>query len=151
MWVQPFCGSQASTVHGLLSSQVTAVPGLQAPLLQASPAVQALPSSHTPVRALNTQPFCASQPSTVQGLPSLHVALEPAVHLPPWQLSPWVHALPSLQGAATLPWMQPDLGSQLSVVHGLASSQPRGPPGWQLPAAQLSPLVQALPSVQFPV
>ena len=125
-------------------------PGLHAPALQASPLVQALPSSHPLVKALNTHPFWASQPSSVQGLPSLQVALEPALHLPPWQLSPWVQALPSLQGAATLPWTQPVLGSQLSVVQGLASSQPSGAPDWQLPAAQASPLVQALPSLQEP-
>jgi hypothetical protein len=47
-WVTaPVAASQASTVHGLLSSTGTGVPGTQAPLpLQVSVVVQAFPSSH---------------------------------------------------------------------------------------------------------
>jgi hypothetical protein len=42
--------------------------------------------------------------------------------------------------------MQPILGSQLSSVHGLASLQPAAFPPAQLPVAQVSPMVQGLPS-----
>jgi hypothetical protein len=34
------------------------------------------------------------------------------------------------------------------LVQGLLSSQLTGVPGWQLPPAQTSPVVQALPSLQ---
>jgi hypothetical protein len=47
--VQPVAGSQASTVHGLVSTQFTAGPPLQTPELQVSPEVQALPSLHETV------------------------------------------------------------------------------------------------------
>jgi hypothetical protein len=46
VWTQPVAGSQESSVHGLLSSQPTAVPGWHDPPPQVSFAVQALPSSH---------------------------------------------------------------------------------------------------------
>jgi hypothetical protein len=39
-------------------------------------------------------------------------------------------------------------GSQLSVVHTLASLQLTGVPARQLPKAQASPVVQVLPSSQ---
>ncbi len=44
--------------------------------------------------------------------------------------------------------VQPVLGSQLSVVHELASSQSAAGPGMQVPAVQKSLSVQALPSRQ---
>jgi len=42
-------GLQLSSVHGLLSLQTTALPGLQLPFWQASPTVQAVPSLHVAV------------------------------------------------------------------------------------------------------
>ena len=50
--------------------------------------------------------------------------------------------------AMALMWMQPLFGSQLSLVHGLLSSQVCTPPPTQLPAAHASLWVQALPSSQ---
>jgi hypothetical protein len=46
VWTQPpSCGLQLSSVHGLLSSQLTGVPA-QTPLEQTSPVVHGLPSLH---------------------------------------------------------------------------------------------------------
>ena len=44
--------------------------------------------------------------------------------------------------------MQPETGSQLSVVQMFPSLQLIVVPDWQLPPLQTSPLVQALPSSQ---
>ena len=93
---------QLSVVHGLLSSQLP---------------------------ALAMQPTVPLQPSGVHGLPSLQVMTPDELHastpLTVWQLSPEVHALPSLHGAPGVSglWAQP-WPPQLSVVHALLSSQP---------------------------
>jgi hypothetical protein len=58
---QPVNGLQLSVVQVLLSLQTVAAPGRQAVSLQASPAVQAEPSSQAPSEAFCTQPFSASQ------------------------------------------------------------------------------------------
>jgi hypothetical protein len=67
-------GSQPSEVQAFASSQLSGtVPGLHTPFTHASPVVHALPSvqvfelSGVPMHA----PFCGSQLSSVQGLPSL--------------------------------------------------------------------------------
>src|SRR5947207_2969369 len=54
---------------------------------------------------------------------------------------------PSLSASSTV-CTQPVPGSQESSVQGLESSQSVGPPGTHAPAAQTSPVVQALPSAQ---
>jgi hypothetical protein len=46
VWMQPFPGSQESSVHTFLSSHDRVPVPLQAPAAHASPVVQALPSSH---------------------------------------------------------------------------------------------------------
>ena len=46
---------------------------------------------------------------------------------------------------------QPVAGLQESLVHGLPSSQLAATPGTQVPPAQASPMVHALPSVQASV
>ena len=43
--------------------------------------------------------------------------------------------------------MQPEDGSQVSVVQTLLSLQITGPPGLQRPPPQVSPVVQAFPSL----
>jgi hypothetical protein len=65
-------------------------------------------------------------------------------------LSPSVHKSPSLQVVAvSATFLQPADKSQLSCVHGLSSLQSTALPGWQAPpAVQVSPLVQALLSLQ---
>jgi len=59
-----------------------------------------------------------------------------------------VHAFPSSHGFVLFTWVQPPAGLHASVVQGLPSSQLVGPPGWQVPPEQTSPVVQALPSLQ---
>jgi hypothetical protein len=85
----------------------------------------------------------------------------PPVHVPAWQASVWVQALPSSQLVpfVTGVWTQPVSGLQLSAVHGLLSSHEMAalehePPA-QTPEAtwHLSVVVQAIPllSWQLPV
>jgi hypothetical protein len=81
-------------------------------------------------------------------LPSLHASGAPATQVPPAQVSPVVQAFPSLQGAVLLVNTQPLPGLQLSVVQTLLSLQTTGVPGLQMPPLQVSPVVQALPSLQ---
>src|SRR5262249_37710595 len=63
--------------------------------------------------------------------------------------SPVVHGSPSSHGLAFGVKVQPDAGTQLSSVHGLASLQTGGVPGWQVPldGLQVSRPLQALPSL----
>lgn len=71
------------------------------------------------------------------------------VQLPLWQVSPVVHALPSLQAVpfATAEWVYPVLGLHESVVQALLSLQEIAVPV-HVPFWQESPVVQALPSLQ---
>lgn len=87
------------------------------------------------------------QLSSVQTLPSLQFGAGPPTHTPPAQVSPVVHASPSLQGAVLFVWTQPLPTLQLSSVHGLASSQLGPGPDWQVPLTQTSPTVHAFPSL----
>ena len=70
------------------------------------------------------------------------------VHVPLWQLSLCVQALPSLHGAVLFTCVQPSVGLQASSVQGLPSLQLGPGPGTQEPPAQESSTVQALPSLQ---
>ena len=63
-WLQPPVAVQPSCVQGLLSSQSTGLP-LQAPASQASPLVQALPSSQTNARGRCEHPLSLSHTSAV--------------------------------------------------------------------------------------
>ncbi len=117
--------------------------------------MQGLLSSQLPV--LTTQPTLPLQASGVHGLPSLQLttplAVQTRVPLGVWQLSPVVQALPSLQGAPAARGAWPQLVPvQLSVVHGLLSSQPSWALATQVAApcciAQRSGPEQALPSSQ---
>jgi hypothetical protein len=148
VWTQPVAGSQLSSVHGLLSSQFNApVPGWQLPPAQTSPVVQKLPSSHAAVLFVKTQPVAGLQLSVVQALLSLQTTAEPGTHTPPPHVSPKVQAFPSLHGFVLFVKTQPEAGLQLSSVHGLLSLHTTGVPGLQTPPPQVSPAVQALPSL----
>jgi hypothetical protein len=58
-----------------------------------------------------------------------------------------VQLLPSLHGAVLKVCTHPSAGTQLSVVHGLLSSEQRvGAPPTQTPAVQVSDAVHPLPS-----
>ena len=148
--VQPLSGLQASLVQTLPSSQntatTTAVP-LHAPPAHASLVVQALPSLQDRALLLWAQPVAGEQESLVQMLLSSQLTLLPP-QKPPLQVSFWLHALPSLQASVLLAKTQlPLAASQVSLVHGLPSLHTATAPGLQAPVAQMSPTVQALPSV----
>ena len=133
-WLQPDCGVQPSLVHGLPSSQSKPPLPLQTPNAQTSPELQSLPSLQALVLNVVVQPSAGSQLSVVQGLLSLQLAAAPPAHVPPAHASPTVHALPSEHTAAVLAWLQPLAGSQLSVVHGLPSSQETAPSATHAPS-----------------
>ena len=94
---QPKPLAQLSVVHGLASSQSSAVPGWHWPPLQLSSTVQGLPSVHGPAVGCSRQPVLGSQPGSEHGPTSGQSASTPT-HLPPgWQFSAWVQASPSSQ------------------------------------------------------
>src|SRR5438034_4231875 len=72
----------------------------------------------------------------------------PPVQAALWQVSVCVQASPSSQDAVFGVCTQPVVGSQLSSVHPLLSSQFRGGPPTHSPSLQVSSVVQALPSSQ---
>jgi hypothetical protein len=85
--------------------------------------------------------------SVVHGLPSLQSSPTPALHAPPWHLSPDVQAEPSSHGSVLLAFTHPEAGLHESFVQTLPSSQSSSAPGMQEPLPHVSPSVQALPSV----
>src|SRR5262245_57088207 len=91
--------SQASFVQAFSSSQTTGVPAQWPSVLQASPLVQALPSSHVaPGVGVETH-WPSTQASLVQAFPSSHLISEPA-HLPSvLHVSSVVQASPSSQAS----------------------------------------------------
>ena len=149
----PLVLSQVSSVHASPSSHVTVTPA-QRPAAQASPLVHASPSEQaSPVKAMCSHlPVVGLQASLVHGFLSSHSVLAPPAHLPVCrsQTSPSVHKLPSLQvWAAGVKTHLPVVASQVSSVHGLASSQASSDAPLQVPSLpQTSPVVQALPSSQ---
>src|SRR2546423_810969 len=111
--------------------------------------VQALPSSHGPRLGAWKQPLAGSHESAVEKVPSSPLRRRPPLHRPPdphRQTSLVVQALPSSHGAVFGVWTQPLAGSQESSVQGLPSSQLSSGPPAHAPAAQVSAVVQALPS-----
>jgi len=80
---QPVAGLQVSSVQTLPSSQLSAGPPTQPPLLQVSLVVQAFPSLQGAVLALWTQPVLGLQVSSVQTLPSSQLGARPPTHTPP--------------------------------------------------------------------
>ena len=146
-FMQPVLGSQVSSVHTLLSSHFFCPPGTQAPPLQVSLRVQRLLSVQGAALLLWVQPLSPAQASSVQGLPSPQSSLPAALHAPPLQMSPVEQASPSSQGRVLAAVVQPDLGSQPSVVQSLLSSHTLATPGRQSPLLQASLTVQMLPSL----
>jgi hypothetical protein len=174
---QPETGWQVSAVQLTPSSQEMGDPA-HTPLEQTSPVVQTLLSSQLFVFAGCAHPLAGLQASSVQGLPSLQSGAGPPTQTPSEQASLVVQALPSSQGPGTgaPPWHSPSLHdsstvqgfassqlpalgvcthpnseSQVSSVHGFASSQFVGPPPKQLPFWHISPVVHSLPSSHGPV
>jgi hypothetical protein len=119
----------------------------QAPPVQTSPLVQALPSLQgKPVLAW-LQPWSGRHASTVQLLASSQLVAAPGRQVPPLHSSPAVQALLSLHAALLRLNWQPLSGSQLSSVQALPSLHATVAPAAHLPALHVSPLVQALPSL----
>jgi hypothetical protein len=110
-----------------------------------------LPSLQATVLLAKTQPVAELHESVVQMLSSEQDSPPDPTQEPPEQMSPVVQALLSLQPLELGVKTQPVVVLQVSVVQGLKSLQVVGPPGVQRPAAQTSPVVQALPSEQFRV
>src|SRR3989442_1201112 len=133
--VQPVIGSQASIP---LPLQVGGVPGVQTPDWQVSSPLQTLLSTHGVPFATGGrwQPAMGSQVSMVHGFPSLQLSAMPCVQLPFWHVSLPLHTLASLHEVpfGTTVCLQPATGSQVSVVHGLASAQVSAVPAVHTPA-----------------
>jgi hypothetical protein len=144
----PVAGLHESSVHTLLSLQLTAEPLTQAPAAHVSPVVQALPSSQVAVLFACAHPVAGLQESFVQGLLSLQFGAAPPTHAPPAQVSPVVQAFPSLQATVLFAWAQPVAGTHESLVHGLLSLQFGAAPPTHAPPEHVSPVVHALPSLQ---
>jgi hypothetical protein len=104
-WQAPVAGTQTPMLHALSRLlQETGVPGWQArvPRLQVSTPLQGFPSLQSPstaqpqALASKLQPLGSPQLSTVHAMPSVQLRAEP-LHPPARQVSPVVHARPSLQ------------------------------------------------------
>jgi hypothetical protein len=149
---QPNTGSQVSVVHTLASLQLSARPATQKDPRQVSLPLHTLPSGHgvPPGTVTKAQPLAGLQPSVVQALPSLQTSGVPPLHVPLWQLSAPLQALPSRQGVplARGAFAQPKTALQVSPVHGLPSPQASGVPAAQAPAWQVSLPLQTVPSAQ---
>lgn len=123
-YTQPLVGAQESSVQGLLSLQITALPGVHWLATQVFPVVHLLLSGQGSVLAACWQPAMASQASVVHGFWSLQFIGGPAAQLPSLQVSPIEQTLPSLHSKPSAGGnTQPDTGSHASVVQALPSVQ----------------------------
>src|SRR3954471_5845267 len=97
----PLPGSQLDSLQNALALQMVVVAGVQTPVWQVSPWVQALWSSQPvplPAFASTQAPVVGLQLLVLHGPLAVQVTGSPR-QLPPRQLSPWVQALPSSQPA----------------------------------------------------
>src|SRR5437773_2050807 len=160
--MHPAFGSHESSVHGFLSSQSGACPPTHSPLAHVSLVVQALPSSHGAWLSTCWHPACGSHESSVQGLPSSHVAGTcvhpvlashpssvqgspsaqssgaPPEHDPSTHVSFVVQTVWSSHGPWLAACVHPVFGSHPSSVHTLPSSQSAGVPPTHCPFAHAS-------------
>ncbi len=130
--------------HWSLAMHVTGAPP-HVPPAHLSPDVQRFPSSHPALLLVNAH-APPLQASVVQALPSEQAIAAPATHVLPAHLSFSVQGLLSLHGDTLAACLQPAMGSQLSSVHGLPSSQLSGPPALHTPPTHASPAVHTVPS-----
>src|SRR5262245_6549265 len=151
----PVCGSHVPAVwHWSAAVHSMAVP-TQAPASHASPCVQAFPSLQVlPLAFAGFEhvPVCGSHvPAIWHWSAAVHSVAVP-MQAPASQLSPWVQAFPSLQlvPLAFAGFEQvPVCGSQVPALwHWSAAAHSMAVPT-QAPASQLSPWVQAFPSLQL--
>jgi hypothetical protein len=136
-----------SVVHTFPSSQLIGVP-LQTPPEHTSFPVQAFPSLQVTLLLVCVQPVAGLQASVVQTFPSSQFGGGPPVQVPPTHVSPVVQRFPSLHELLLLANTQPVVGLHVSVVQPFPSSQFGGGPPVQVPLTHVSPVVQALPSLQ---
>ena len=151
----PAVGEQVPTTwHWSEAVQTTGLLPVQTPLWQVSVCVQALPSlqalplvfagfEHVPVVGEQV-PAVWHWSEAVQTTGLL------PVQTPLWQVSVWVQALPSSQGAVLSAWTQPPVGSQLSSVQTFRSSQSSVVPLTQVWFTHVSRPSQMLPLSQSP-
>jgi hypothetical protein len=150
---QPSTASHESAVHGLPSSQLSAVPAAQLPDWHSSAPLQTFPSPQ--LIPLGTgvlwQPSTASHESAVQTLPSSQLSAVPAVQEPPWHVSAPLHTVASAQLVpfVTGGFWHPSTASHESAVQTLPSSQASGVPGVHAPAWQVSAPLHTVPSAQL--
>jgi hypothetical protein len=171
-YLQPVTASHESVVQTLLSSQSGAVPALQkmplAPTSHLETPLHTLASSQLTPASLGvfTQPFRASQLSTVHGLLSLQFRSGGFWHCPLPHISAPLQALPSEQdpalgvGAAHTPFWHESLlqtlpSSQLAHLTNMSGTLLRPQfatvvPGWQTPLPSTQP-AQQLPFKQAPL
>ena len=114
-WVPPLSCARPVGVALFSAASLVYVRRLSSSLVQASPSSQAAPSS-----TACWQPSDLSQVSVVQGLPSSQLVGVPT-QVPIWHLSLLVQLLLSVQISELGLLLQPVLGSQVSLVHGLPS------------------------------
>ncbi len=142
----PVNESQAPTTwHGSDAEHTTGLPPLHTPDWQASVWVHALPSLQAvPFGAAGFEqwPVDESQvPATWHASEALHTTLAPA-HTPVWQVSVWVHALPSLQavpfGAAGFEQWPVDESQVPAMWHPSEAVQTTELPPMHAPAWQVS-------------
>ena len=107
-----------------------------------------MPSLQEAVLFVLTQPVAGTHASSVQTLLSLQFVAEPPTQNPPEHVSAVVQALPSLQEAVLFALTHPVAGTHESSVQTLLSLQFGAEPPTQDPPAQVSAVVQALPSSQ---
>ena len=97
---------------------------------------------------VKTHPLAGLHVSVVHTLLSLQTTAAPDRQAPPLHVSPAVHALPSVHADVLLVKTHPVAGLHVSVVHTLPSLHTTAGPALQVPPPQVSPEVQALPSLQ---
>jgi hypothetical protein len=148
----PVAGEQLSAVHGFPSSTFGAAPAEHVPAaLHVSAPLHALPSEHDVPAGSGVcmTPVAGEQVSAVHGFPSSTIGGVPGKHAPvalhvsaPLHTFPSEHDMPAAGMCAT-----PDIGSQLSIVHGFPSSTTSSVPATHAPVAlHVSAPLHALPS-----
>jgi hypothetical protein len=125
VWRHPVAASHASFVQGSSSSQFAETPE-HSPPKQPSFTVQEFWSSQSVASGAagsEQSPVAGSHaPAVWHESEALH-ATGSLEHTPPMQTSGRVHAWPSSHGMVLSVWVQPAVGSQVSSVQGLPSSQ----------------------------
>jgi hypothetical protein len=146
-YMQPDAGLHDSSVHTFPSLQSSGAPPTHVPPEHVSFVLQALPPLHGALLLTYTQPEEGLHESLVQTLPSSQFSGGPPTHVPPEHASFVVQAFPSSHGSELLTYTHPDAGLQESSVQMFPSSQVSGGPPTHTPPKQVSPVVQALPSL----